>query len=260
MNGLKNIFETEIKTETGKYNPGYKQPKQRPLTDLPFILQQYLRYCGYNGDEQFKYCSLKINNAFIKLDPGKSWMPISCKQVNFLPEPARIVLMEAKVLGLFGFGARDKFQNGLGNMLIKLLDFFVIADAKGKEMNEAALVTILAETALLPTYALQPYIEWTEINLFTVTATIRYKEIEVSGIFYFNDLGLIDRFETNCRYFTEKDGNYTNIKWTAKVSNYIENNGLKFPSVFTAIWNKPDGDFEYFKATIESLSYNAVEF
>ena len=125
-------------------------------------------------------------------------------------------------------------------MLIKLLKFIQVADAKGKEMDASALVTILAESLLVPTYALQPYISWTAIDSNTAKAVLRYNECEVSGLFFFDDRGEYIRFETIDRYFSEKGTEYKQVKWSGVVENYLEKNGIKFPltSRLCGIWKK----------------------
>ena len=69
-------------------------------------------------------------------------MKLACKQVNATTAPARIVYMKATFVGLLPFEGRDKYQDGHGSMLIKLLKLFTVADAKGKEMDGSGLVTV----------------------------------------------------------------------------------------------------------------------
>jgi hypothetical protein len=130
--------------------------------------------------------------------------------------------MESHIWGLFPFEGRDKYQDGHGNMLIKLMKLFTVADDKGKEMDESALVTILAEALIVPSYALQSYITWMAIDSMAAKATIRFRETEVSGVFYFNEAGENIRFETNDRYQSQKDGSHKKIKWIAVPGNYQE--------------------------------------
>ncbi len=187
------------------------------------------------------------------------WIRLDCYQFNSVPEPTRIVYMKSRIMGVFPFEGRDKYHDGHGNMLINLMKVFMVADAKGKEMDESALVTVLAETFLVPSYALQDYITWSAIDSNTAKATLKFNESEVTGVFHFNDQGEFIEFETNDRYYSERGTEYKKVKWSVVASNYIEKNGIKFPTTLSAIWHEKDGGFEYFKGKIEYIEFDKTE-
>jgi hypothetical protein len=160
--------------------------------------------------------------------------------------------------GVFPFEARDKYQNGHGNMLIRLLKLFTIANARGKEMDISALVTVLAETFLVPAYALQPYLEWTPVDDHSAKALLQYNGTTVEGQFYFNDTGEFTRFETNDRFKTTGK-KYEKCKWLVTAGNYTEKNGTRFPADLSAAWHDKNGIFEYFKGSIENITFNTLQ-
>ena len=82
--------------------------------------------------------------------------------------------MKNAIMGIFPFEGRDKYQDGHGNMLIKLLKAITVVDAKSKEMDQSALVTVLAESLIVPTYALRQYIKWTALDANSAGAEIEY--------------------------------------------------------------------------------------
>lgn len=254
---MKDLYLSEVRKELAKYsNYANDIITENDIISLPEPVQKYFRYCGYLGKEKIINAEIEWEDVFIKMSANKNWLSLKCYQFNSVPEPTRIVYMKSSILGIFPLEGRDKYQDGHGNMLIKLFKVIKIADANGKEMDESALVTVLAESLLVPTYALQHYIKWTVIDLNTAKAVIRYNESEVSGLFYFNDNGEFIRFETNDRYYSEKGTEYKKLKWSGVAGNYIEKNGIKFPSYFKAIWLTEEGDFEYFKGTIASIKFN----
>jgi hypothetical protein len=226
--------------------------KGKDLDQLPLVLKTHLLNSGYTGNEPITGCIVKWKYASLKMKPGKNWSPINCAQVNFIPQPARVVYMDTKLLGIFLFGALDTFIDGKGGMLIKLLNYFTIANATGPEMDAAELVTILAEAILIPAYFLQDYISLTEIDAFTIKATISYKNTTASGVFYFNEYNEFLCFESNDRCYTNK-GKFEKHKWTAYAWNYKESNGKIFPSNFMAVWSLPKGDHTYFKGRVNYI-------
>ena len=190
------------------------------------------------------------------MSPEKRFLKIKYYQVNFTDNPTRLAYITSKIIGIFSFEGRDKYQNGNGNMLIKLLKLFTVADAKGKEMDESALVTLLSEVLFMPSLAIKEQVEWKSIDSNSVKAKIKDKENEVNGIFYFNDNHEYIRFTTYDRYYRLKDGSYKKIKWSMELNNYKEIRGIKFPSDLSVIWHMDDKDFEYFRAKIKDVRYN----
>lgn len=254
---MKNLYLSEVRKELAKYSSnGADIITEKDIASLPKPIQKYFRYCGYLGKEKMINAEVKWKEAYIKMSPDKNWMRLDCYQFNSIPEPTRIMYMKSSILGIFPLEGRDKYQDGNGNMLIKLLDIIKVADAKGKEMDESSLVTILSEVLLVPTYALQDYIDWTTIDSNTTKATIRHNASEVSGVFYSNDQGEIIRFETDDRYYSERGTEYKKIKWSVVVSKYVEKNEIRFPTDIKLIWHTDKGDFEYFKGTIANIKYN----
>jgi len=65
-------------------------------------------------------------------------------------------------------------------------------------------------------------------------------------------------FYTEDRYYAEKDGTYKKLPWSIVVDDYIEKNGVKFPSEIKAIWHSEGDDFEYIKGKISNIEYNTM--
>ncbi|WP_051533957.1 DUF6544 family protein [Desulfitibacter alkalitolerans] len=254
---MKELYLSEVRRELAKYSSYPNEViTEDDISLLPEPVQKYFRYCRHIGQEKMVNAKVEWKDVFLKMAPDKKWMDLKCYQFNSVPEPTRIAYMRNRLFGILPFEGMDKYQVGYGNMRIKLLKIFQVADAKGKEMDASALVTVLAESLLVPTYALQPYINWTAIDSNTAKAVIKYNQCEVSGFFFFNDRGEYIRFETNDRYFSEKGSEYKRVKWSGVVENYREKNGMKFPSHFKAVWHLDEGDYEYFKGTITDIKFN----
>ncbi|GBD91879.1 hypothetical protein BMS3Abin04_02611 [bacterium BMS3Abin04] len=257
---LKNVYLSEIKTDIEKYSDFPTETiKEEDIATLPKPVQRYFRYCGYIGKVKMVNAKIDLENVFLKRAPNNKWMRLNCRQYNSVSKPTRIIYLKNNILGIIPFEARDKCQNGKGNMLIKLLKLFTVADAKGLEMDKSALVTVLSETFIIPTYALQDYIEWEAVDNNNAKATLTYNDIKVSGAFNFNDKGEMVSFYTDDRYFAEKDGAYKKIPWSVIVDNYMEKDGIKFPCEIKVIWHYESSDFEYFKCKISNIEYNIMK-
>jgi hypothetical protein len=250
---LKKQYSKAVIEEISKNTSGNN--KQQCIAALPAVFQKYVGDCGYNHHDRYEYCNIKWKSAHLKMAPDKKWLRTVCDQVNFINHPARIVYLKTKLWGLFPVEAIDKFQNGKGNMVVRLLKYFTITNAKGPKIDAAALVTILAEAMIVPVYFFQPYITWTEINPFTIKGTIIYSNIEASGIFYFNGYSELLRFETYDRYYNH-NGRLDKFKWTVFAWNYKLLGSYKYPSNFMAMWSLPEGEYSYFKCRLDRLNYS----
>ncbi|OCX53879.1 hypothetical protein BEL04_06225 [Mucilaginibacter sp. PPCGB 2223] len=223
----------------------------RRADELPPILQRYLAFCGITGDECTREVQIEWKNAMLKFSPRRHWTHIRCIQTNVLPEPVRLVYMKTLLWNFIPFDAVDEYIKGTGIMLIKLLNLFTISKAAGPEMDKAELVTILAETMLVPAYALQYYISWEVVDDLCIKGTITHNHITASGLFHFDETGYPVCFETEDRYYTAKNGSYRQYKWKA----YLKYSGKKHAQQFSAVWQMPGGDYEYFKGEIAKVSY-----
>jgi len=226
-----------------------------PFESLPELLKRFFQRCGYSGTEKVECAHIKWKNAAIRFTAGSKWKSMSCYQMNFLYRPVRLAYMSMKMYGLVPVEALDKFQDGRGSMCVKMLGMFTVNDAKGKEMDQAELVTILAETMIVPHYALQKYITWEVLGPFSLKGVISYNGTTATGIFEFNSDHECTNFRTQDRYMT-KNNTYLQTPWTATAKNYVNRNGIRIPSEFSAIWHTSHGDFEYFKGAIEAVEFN----
>jgi hypothetical protein len=233
-----------------------KTESERDVAELPQLLKKFIVDCGYVQGERTVSANIKWEDVMLRFSPKSWWENISCYQVNYISIPVRLVYMRLNLWRIFLVEAYDRFINSQGNMLVRLLKFISVTNAKGREMDEAELATILAEMIIIPAYALQRYVSWTVIDVFTLEGTIEYNGIKVSGFFYFNDRNEIIKFETHDRYYSVKGKGYQKVKWTATAQNYIEHKGKKHPAYFSATWNTERGDFEYFKGSIQSIELN----
>lgn len=238
-------FNTAVNRNMKKTDGVIELISLNDIEHLPKPVQKYFNYCGYIGTKKLPYMKIMIKDATLVSD-GKE-LNTEYLQYNFIAEPVRLALIKSSVAGI-PFQGFDSYENGVGSMKGVIGKLFTLFDVKGTKMNQACLVTFLSEALIIPSAALQEYISWTEIDDFHVRATISFYDTSASGIFTFDDKGLVLSFETNDRYFTNPDGTMSRLKWTATFDHYVSNNGILQPTSFKAIWNYPDKDFIYFDA------------
>lgn len=225
------------------------------IKDIPYPIQQFYRTTKLIGKEKQYIVHVEYKNTDFKMGKDKPAMKIKYQHYNMLDQLNRIALIDTKFMGI-PFEGLDNYQNGIGSMKGMLGKVITLFDSKGEEMNISSLVTCLSEMVFLPTIALQDYIVWEPIDSNNAKALLNYNGFSVSATFTTNNIGEIIQIETNDRYMDEGDGKSTNYKWVIKLSDYIEENGIRHPSKAQAIWKLPKGEYLYFDGKGITINYN----
>lgn len=224
------------------------------LKHLPQPIQNFFIYSGLI-DKKIMTASTTIHTDvdFI-LAEGKPSIKIKYIQNNYSNEPKRLAFIDTKIYGI-PFQGIDSYINGEGCMKGVLAKGLTLFEQKSKEMNQAALVTVLAESIVCPSAFLLECITWETIDNNHVRATITHKGIKASGIYTFSKEGAILSFKTNDRYEVDKNGNSKSTPWTAECGDYVDVDGIKYPTTFKGIWNRDNEDLLYFNCNNVRVEY-----
>jgi hypothetical protein len=224
------------------------------LTALPYPVQNWLSHCGIVGKENI--CCLRLTQlGSMKLKPGsEKWIPFSATQYFTTGEPAFIWKAKMKMMSFLPVNGRDKTIDGEGNMLIKALPAFVIADESGPRVNEASLQRWLAEICWFPSAALNRYIQWQGIDSTHANAILTYKGTIGTVLFSFDHQGRITECSAD-RYRENKPG-ATKEKWVIHNIRTGLKNGIEIPLESTVTWKLKEGDYTWFKLNITDIAYN----
>lgn len=223
------------------------------IEGLPQNVQKWLLYSGVIGKEKTKTVRLK-QKAEMRLGKDKAWMPVQAEQYFRVEEPGFIWKASIKAAPLLHITGRDKYENGKGNMLIKVLSLFTVADSKGKEVDQGTLLRYLAETIWFPSAALNDYLTWKEIDEHKAQATMTYGDISASGVFTFNSKGEVVNFEAE-RY-GEFNGKSSLETWSIPLRNYQQFEGIRIPTNGDVTWKLDTGDYNWFNFEVIEIEYN----
>lgn len=227
---------------------------EEDIRELPVPVKNWLRNSGAIG-RQFINIAKVRQKAQMKMKPEqKEWMHATAIQYTTIDNPAFIWFVYVKMNGFLNFQGRDKFENGKGEMLIKLNSIFSIVDEKGEKLDEGSLQRFLGEMVWFPSLALSPYIIWEQLDENTAKATMTYKGTSGSGTFYFNSNGDVTKFSA-LRY----KGNETDAKryyWEMNILDYKTFEGIKVPAKMTSTWKLSEKDRTWLKLEVTDIKYN----
>ncbi len=224
------------------------------LEGLPVPMKKYLRYAGVIGKKPVWNVKLTQNGLFRKA-PGDGTMNFTASQY-YCTEPGGF-LWDARVKmfpGLTLFG-RDKYINGQGGMLIKLLALIPVVDAEGFEIDQGSMLRYINEHFWFPTAFLNDYFKWISIDDYTCEAVVQFAGIKARIMYYFNEAGQMINFETE-RYRSLPDGRSELTRWSTPVRNYRKMNGFFIPTEGQGVWHLPSGNFSYIDLKITDITYN----
>lgn len=228
---------------------------ENDFSDLPAVIQKYLKNCGYIGTPKMSYMKMEYHDVNFMQSKNGPALSVDYTQYNFVNEPCRMALIDSSMFGI-PFEGYDYYQNGIGGMKGVIAKTITLFNQTGADMDKACLATFLAETLFAPAVLLQDYISFEEISDSEVKATISYGGKTASGIFTFNEQYEMVSFTTNDRAVAGADETMEYIPWSALCEEYqTAANGIKYPTKFQAVWNYPEGDFIYFDGVINEVLY-----
>ncbi len=229
---------------------------EKDIEGLPQVVKEWLSYAGVIGKERTKAVRTK-QTARMRLDPAGRWMPVSAEQYFTTDKPGFVWKARIKAAPLIHIAGRDQYQDGRGNMLIKALSLFTVADASGEEIDQGSLLRYLAETIWFPDAVVHEAITWEEIDSHRARATMNYGGIEASGVFQFNERGQVVSFEAE--RFGDFDGVIRKETWLITVDDYKEFEGVKVPTEGGVTWKLKEGDWLWYRFVVEDIEYNRPE-
>lgn len=253
-------FNSYVKKEIDEMLSNISEDKKEILTEdkishLPTIIQKWLKSSGAVGKEMITSVYLKQSGQMKMKPEQENWYSAHAEQWFTIDNPAFIWKVKVDMMPLVFFTGRDKFSDGKGNMLIKILSLInVVNSSDNEKINQSTLQRYLGETVWFPTAAVSSYIHWEEIDSLTARATMTYKGTTGSALFFFNENG--DCVKFSAMRFKDADENSQIKEWIIKLSNYKNFDGIKIPAKGEAAWNLDEGNFTWYKLEIYDVVYN----
>ncbi len=228
------------------------------VAKLPALLRQHITNGGYMGKPYMDNMRINFHNTKFRMSADKEPIKIKYMQVNFANRPDRHAFLTGRIAGI-PLQAKDSVSDGYGSMTGVLAKQFQLFCSTGAEMDQAQLITALADAVYMPSLFLQEYVSWTIVDDHTVEGEIAWKGVSAKGRFTFDNNGNIVRFDTNDRYMDENGKGSSLVPWYVTYSAYKEQNGYFQPGSVSVNWKLPKGDDTYFVSDNIEIQYSIKE-
>jgi hypothetical protein len=227
------------------------------LATLPAPVRRYLEKALGSRERTARSVRLHHGGTFRTTLDGK-WLPIRGEQYFSADPPGFIWWGRIAMMPGLWVEARDRSVGGTGNMLVRAESTFTLADARGPELDQGALLRLLGEMVWFPASFLdERYVTWSAVDDRHATATLRVGGREVSGVYEFGDDGLPTAFRAE-RYRDLGGGRSALTPFTGECADFRDEGGLLVPHGMTALWHVGDEAVPYARFLVERLEYDTT--
>lgn len=228
---------------------------QEMISSLPPLVQTWLHRSQVLGKEITTAAHLTQKGEMRTAKDGK-WMPVEAEQWFTTEKPGFLWRANVSAAPGVSMPGRDLYQDGRSHMLIKVFGLVAVADARGPDVDQGAMLRYLAEMCWFPSAALREYVRWKQLDSASAEATMSYGGVTASGIFRFTAEGDISAFEAK-RYYFRKEGS-TLEDWHVRIDpdGYREFEGVRIGARSSVSWKLEGEEFTWFRLEITSLKFN----
>jgi len=240
----------------------FAQPAAPPaapaaLESLPAPVRRYLEVSGAARHAPIRAARLRHGGTFLaKL--GGAPMAVRGEQYLAADPPGFVWWGRIRAAPGVWIDGRDRAIAGEGNMLVRAASTVTLADARGPELDQGALLRLLGEATWIPTLLRDPrYVTWAPLDEGSARATLRVGGREVSATFHFGPDGLPARF--TAERFRDVDGKGVLTPFTGSCADFREVDGVRVPFRLGASWVIDGAPLPYAQWQVERVELDRAE-
>lgn len=218
---------------------------------LPPPVRKYLEISNARAETRVKTAVLQQRGT-MKTAADQTELAFESEQTYSVDPPGFTWLCQARFAPKLYIWARDRFIEGRGSMLIRLLGIIPVADAAGSGIDQGAGLRFLGEILAFPSTVLSPFMTWQGIDTRKSRVSMRLPGLILEGVVEFSPAGELAAFHAD-RYM-DVNGSAILTPWSGRMSQWRSFGGRRFPAHWEATWHLKSGDFTYVRMDILSVT------
>jgi hypothetical protein len=225
---------------------------ERELDGLPEPVQRYFRRNLQDGAPHHS-CVRTREHGRVRQRPGQPWTEYAREEYVLASTPALLWFGRMRPFPLVWIDVRTRYLRSRAHVQVKLLSSLTSMDRHDDATRRATLVQYLAELALVPG-AMLPSEDrsWEPVDEHAARFTVRDGELRVAGVFFFDELGNIIRFESEDRPW-EGEQKPNSARWVVRYAEHRSFGELQLPTRVDVEWKLDDETFAYAERTLELI-------
>lgn len=225
------------------------------LESVPPPVRRYLVKALPGQRRPVRHVRLQHGGTFRPSLTG-NWLPIRGEQHFTTDPPGFIWRGRVRMAPGVWIDARDRSVEGAGSMLVVLESTITLADSRGPELDQGALLRLLGEMAWFPTTFLDGrYVRWAAVDEQRARATLGVNGRTVSGEFTFDADDMPSTFSAE-RYRDVGGGRSALTPFVGRTSAFRRVDGILVPHRVVGAWIVDGREVEYADFRVERLAYD----
>jgi hypothetical protein len=235
--------------------PGRAPESRTAVQSLPLPVQRYLRLAGADTHRTIQSARLR-HSGTMTLSPEANPVAIRGRQYFTADPPGFVWWGRVRLAPGAWIDARDKVIAGVAGMKVTLESTKTLQDVSGPELDQGALVRLLAEMTWVPTAFLDGrYITWEALDDSRARARLRVNGREVSAIFEFGVDGMPARV-TATRHRDLGGGKSALTPFVGTIAEWREVHGLRVPFRLEGSWIIEGKPFAFAHFQVDSFEFD----
>ena len=232
-------------------------PASAALEALPAPVRRYLEVSGATRRAPVRAVRLRHGGTF-RPALDKPWFRIEGEQYFGSEPPGFVWCGRIRVAPGVWIHARDRSFSGEGHMLVQVAATWTLGDVRGPEMDQGALLRLLAEMVWFPTAFLDGrHVAWEPVDDSHARATLRVGGRQVSATFEFGADGL--PAGVTAERYRDSGGQAILTPWDGTFGEYRDVDGLRIPFRAEVSWRMGAQREPYARWVFEQVEYDRPE-
>lgn len=223
---------------------------ERELEGLPAPVQRFFRRNLDEGAPHLSCVRLRQSGT-LRERQGQPWTEYEAEEYVVGSTPALLWYARLRPFPMVWIDSRELLLRGGAHTLAKIFSTIRSLDRDDDATRKAMLLRWMMDLVYLPS-ALLPRegLSWTALDDDRAELTLRTGEVEVHGIFVFDDKGDVIRFESDERPWLGESRHET-VLWIAELSEHRAFGGLSIPTSVALRWELDGQTFPYRQAKLD---------